>query len=299
LVTAVATSAMARTWVLRLAASRLTLPVRSFQVRAAEALRESEERFRAIYQHGGIGIAVADLQGRLTSVNPAFQKTLGYAPGMVTPSYQAWPTEFTPTASRGSLRGFNAAWTRTASSRASFGWSGRMKIKSVIGKGSRFHIVVPDGQKPEDRGQKTVGAGLHACPAPGNHGGLPLCVLLADDREIVRQGLMSLLREAPDIEVVGEASNGHEAVNLTWELRLDVLIVDVSMPILSGEEATRQIKGRLPEVRIVALSMCEEPETIERMYQAGAESYVLKTAPSGELLAAIRGKESDSQQRCG
>jgi PAS domain S-box-containing protein len=178
-------------------------------------------------------------------------------------------------------------------------FGGRMKIKSVKGQGSTFHIVVPDGQKTEDRGQKTVGAGPRACPKPGNHGGkegnhggLPLRVLLADDHEIVRQGLVSLLREASGIEVVGEASNGHEAVNLAWELRPDVVIMDAFMPIMSGEEATRQIKGRLPQIRIIALSMHEEPKTIERMYQAGAESYVLKTAPSEELLAAIRGRDS-------
>ncbi len=87
-----------------------------------------------------------------------------------------------------------------------------------------------------------------------------------------------------------------EAVNLAWELRPDVLIMDVSMPIMSGPEATCQIKGLLPEIRIVALSMYEEPETIERMYQAGAESFLLKTVASEELLAAIRGRDLPKQQ---
>jgi DNA-binding NarL/FixJ family response regulator len=65
--------------------------------------------------------------------------------------------------------------------------------------------------------------------------------------------------------------------------------MDVSMPLLGGDEATRQIKARRPQTRVIVLSMHEEPETIERMYQAGAERYVLKTAPSEELLSAIRG----------
>jgi DNA-binding NarL/FixJ family response regulator len=67
-----------------------------------------------------------------------------------------------------------------------------------------------------------------------------------------------------------------------------------SLPVLSGDEATRQIKQDLPETRVVALSMWDRPEVRDRMYEAGAESYVLKTAPTGELLAVIRGEKSDS-----
>jgi DNA-binding NarL/FixJ family response regulator len=69
--------------------------------------------------------------------------------------------------------------------------------------------------------------------------------------------------------------------------------MDVSMPLISGEQATRQIKALLPRTRVIALSMDNEPETRERMRRAGAERYVLKTAPSGELLAALRGTKSD------
>jgi len=167
---------------------------------------------------------------------------------------------------------------------------GRMKIKSAQGQGSRFLIVVPVGQEIED----TVGVGPRACPTsapPGDHGGAPLRVLLADDHEIVRQGLVSLLSEEHTVEIVGEAANGREAVNLADRLRPDVVIMDVSMPVMSGDEATRQIKKELPQTRIIALSMWEEPEVREKMYRAGAERYMLKTAPSEELLAAIRGKE--------
>jgi len=179
---------------------------------------------------------------------------------------------------------------------------GRMKIKSAAGQGSRFHIVVPDGLKREDRKQKTEDRGRMAengtvlrrpssvLPRPSS--GCVLRVLLADDHEVVRQGLLSLLREVPGIEVVGEAANGRDAVALAGELRPDVTVVDVSMPLMGGEEAIRQIKERLPETRIIALSMHEETETIAKMYEAGAESYVLKTAPSENLLAAIRGGRS-------
>ncbi len=131
-----------------------------------------------------------------------------------------------------------------------------------------------------------------AAPPAGNGGRLR--VLLADDHEIVRQGLVMLLEEEQTIEVVGEATNGREAVALASRLLPDVVVMDMSMPGMNGDEATRQIKKDLPQIRIIGLSMWEEPEMQRRMVQAGAESYILKTAPAEELLAAIRGRESDS-----
>jgi DNA-binding NarL/FixJ family response regulator len=119
-------------------------------------------------------------------------------------------------------------------------------------------------------------------------------VLLADDHEIVRAGLISLLGEEGTIQVVGEAANGREAINLAAELQPDVVVMDVSMPLIDGDEATRQIKRHLPNTRVVALSMFEDPDTAERMHAAGAEAYILKTAPAEDLLAVIRGKASDS-----
>ncbi len=115
-------------------------------------------------------------------------------------------------------------------------------------------------------------------------------MLLADDHEIVRQGLISLLSEEHTVEIVGEATNGREAVDLADQLHPDVVIMDVSMPVMGGEEATRQIRSQWPQIRVIALSMWEEAEVRERMHQAGAESYVLKTASTEELLAAIRGR---------
>ena len=116
-----------------------------------------------------------------------------------------------------------------------------------------------------------------------------LRVLLADDHEIVREGLASLLGEEYERRSDRQAPNGREAVDLADRLEPDVVIMDVSMPLMSGDEATRQIKQNLPNTRVVALSMSDDPDTAERMHAAGAEAYVLKTAPSEELLAAIRG----------
>jgi PAS domain S-box-containing protein len=168
---------------------------------------------------------------------------------------------------------------------------GRMKIKSAKGKGSRFLILLPQnetadtGSEVETRSNgRAKGVGCSADEDSGR-----LRVLLADDHEIVRQGLASLLSEEDTIEIVGEAADGREAVHLTNQLRPDVVIMDVSMPVMSGDEAARQIKQDLPQTRIISLSLFEDPELREKMYQAGAENYVLKTAPSKELLAAIRG----------
>jgi len=164
---------------------------------------------------------------------------------------------------------------------------GRMKIQSAKGKGSRFFIALPQSETA-DISSEVSDRAKGARRVAGDDSGR-LRVLLADDHEIVRQGLASLLREEDTIEIVGEAADGREAVNLAHDLRPDVVIMDVSMPLMSGDEAARRIKQDLPQTRIIALSMFEEPELREKMYQAGAENYVLKTAPSRELLAAIRG----------
>jgi CheY-like chemotaxis protein len=161
---------------------------------------------------------------------------------------------------------------------------GRMKIRSSPGKGSTFVVAVPNGETAGPLPGRAKGAERWADEDEGR-----LRVLLADDHQVVRHGLISLLREE-GIEVVGEATNGREAVDLAHQLHPDVVIMDVSMPVMSGDEATRQIKKDLPRTRIVSLSMREEREVRERMRQAGAESYLLKTAPTEDLLAAIRGR---------
>jgi CheY-like chemotaxis protein len=169
---------------------------------------------------------------------------------------------------------------------------GRMKIKSVKGQGSTFHIAVPDAGPQDDAPEKkTVEAELPAGPTPGAPRESPLRVLLADDHDIVREGLASLLGEEYDIEVVGEAANGREVVDQAYRLRPDVVIMDVVMPLITGDSATRQIKQHLPGTRVIVLSMYDRPETKETMYRAGADGYVLKTAPPEELLAAIRDRE--------
>jgi DNA-binding NarL/FixJ family response regulator len=113
-------------------------------------------------------------------------------------------------------------------------------------------------------------------------------VLLADDHVVMRHGLSTLLADEPDIEVVGEASDGREAVELARRLRPDVILMDLSMPVMNGVEATRVISRELPAVRVIGLSMYEEADRAKAIREAGASDYVVKSDPPATLLAAIR-----------
>ena len=122
---------------------------------------------------------------------------------------------------------------------------------------------------------------------------MPVQVVIADDHKLMRQGLSSLLRGHPDIEVVGEANNGREAVQLSETHRPDVVIMDVSMPDLNGIDATRQIVARNPRARIIALSMHNDRQFAAEMFRAGAKGYLLKDSAFEELASAIRAVARD------
>jgi DNA-binding NarL/FixJ family response regulator len=113
-------------------------------------------------------------------------------------------------------------------------------------------------------------------------------ILLADDKAIVRQGLRSLLEKETDMEVVGEAEDGREALNLVRELLPDVAIIDISMPNLNGVDATRQIVEQFPGVKVIALSIHSSRAFVADMLKAGASGYVLKESPVDVLVEAIR-----------
>ncbi len=113
-------------------------------------------------------------------------------------------------------------------------------------------------------------------------------VLIADDHTIVRAGLRLLLQAEPDIEVVGEALNGDEALALAESLQPDVVLMDIAMPGTDGLEATRQIKARFPDMHVLVLTMHRSDEYFFEMLNAGASGYVLKGAETNELIGAIR-----------
>ena len=112
-------------------------------------------------------------------------------------------------------------------------------------------------------------------------------ILLADDHTLVRQGLRKLLEERPDWEVVAEAADGREAVRLAEQHRPDVAIVDVAMPLLNGIEATRQITRRVPETRVLVLSMHADEAYVRQILQAGGTGYLLKDSADVDLLEAV------------
>jgi DNA-binding NarL/FixJ family response regulator len=113
-------------------------------------------------------------------------------------------------------------------------------------------------------------------------------VVLADDHAVVRKGIREFLEEAGDIQVIAEATTGTEAVALTLEYNPDVAVLDIQMPEMSGIEATRQIKAQAPEVHVLVLTAYDDDPYIFAMLQAGASGYVLKTAPSEELVRAVQ-----------
>jgi DNA-binding NarL/FixJ family response regulator len=113
-------------------------------------------------------------------------------------------------------------------------------------------------------------------------------VLIADDHQIVREGLRSLLAQEPGIRVVGEAAEGRTTLRLARELAPDVIIMDVAMPDLNGIEATRQIVAEFPAIRILALSMHDDRRFVLKMLKAGAKGYLLKDCAFKDLVKAIR-----------
>src|SRR5215510_1130371 len=115
-----------------------------------------------------------------------------------------------------------------------------------------------------------------------------LRVLLAEDHQTVREGLKMLIGQQPDMEVVGEAADGREAIDRAQKLKPDVVVMDISMPGLNGLKATRKLKETSPEIQVVALTRHNEGGYLQELLQAGAAGYVLKQSSSDELIRAIR-----------
>jgi len=113
-------------------------------------------------------------------------------------------------------------------------------------------------------------------------------ILIADDHAVVREGTRQILEQEPDLEVVGEACDGEEAVELAGSARPDVAIVDIAMPKVDGIEATKQIKTLYPSIAVLILSAYDDDQFVFNLLEAGAAGYLLKSIRSHELIEAIR-----------
>jgi len=116
----------------------------------------------------------------------------------------------------------------------------------------------------------------------------PIKVLITDDHPVVREGLSAMLNKEPDIQVVGEAENGTEAIDKAKELQPDVVLMDLRMPEVDGVEAMRQIRAANPGIKFIVLTTYDNDEYIFKGIEAGARAYLLKDAPREELFKAIR-----------
>lgn len=169
---------------------------------------------------------------------------------------------------------------------------GMLEIVSARGAGSTFTIFLPPAAMATE-GTLAARASNAADEAAVDQ---KLSILLVDDHAVIRQGLAYLLNEEPDLEVVGEADDGDAAIDLARKLLPDVIVMDLGMPGMTGDEATREILEFAPLTRIVGLSMYAEHEARERMLDAGAVAYLPKAGPSSDLIAAIRGDDDDSRR---
>ncbi len=112
-------------------------------------------------------------------------------------------------------------------------------------------------------------------------------IILTDDHQIVLDGLSAILSQYPEYEIVAEATNGKEAIQLVGALRPDLLILDIDMPLMNGLVAAREIKQQYPDTRIIILSLHKETSVIRKLIQLGIDGYLMKNADSKEMVAAI------------
>jgi CheY-like chemotaxis protein len=169
---------------------------------------------------------------------------------------------------------------------------GRFEIDSGPGRGTRATVTVPlpavEVVEPAELEMAAACEPSQAARTERPSRRRVTRVLLADDHHMVREGLRSIIESEPRLRVVGEASNGEEALQQARVLHPDVIVMDINMPKMNGIEATRRIREEMPGVAVVALSMHEDKSMVAAMKEAGAFSYIPKGGASEELSRAIR-----------
>jgi PAS domain S-box-containing protein len=167
---------------------------------------------------------------------------------------------------------------------------GHLEIQSAPGKGSRFTLTLPRTGLPRlaadgtEAQRRDTAWHAHVIYDSASGTSKSLCILIADDHAVVRAGLRELFNQRPQLLIVGEAASGCEAISQAMALQPDVILMDVSMPQMNGIEATRQIRGTLPHIRIVGLSTYDDEDTKRSMLEAGAEAYFTKNEGANRLL---------------
>jgi PAS domain S-box-containing protein len=172
---------------------------------------------------------------------------------------------------------------------------GRLDVETSPGRGTAMSIDVPRGRiiSPAGLTRQAVAAVSTAAldtsaavaePVPGQEN---VRVLVADDHRVVREGLITMLQEQPTIKVIGEAADGQQALDLALRMKPDVVLMDISMPVMDGIEATRRITEELPGIRVIGLSMHEQADMAAAMRSAGATDYFSKGTASDHLVEAI------------
>jgi PAS domain S-box-containing protein len=176
--------------------------------------------------------------------------------------------------------------------------NGRLHVESAPGKGTCFRIIVPFGTAPlEACIERAQSATASARPRDQGADAGKIRVLLADNHAGLRRNLALLLENQPDLEIIGEAGDGVEAVALAHQLQPDVVLMDMSMPKLNGVEATRLISRDLPSMAVIGLSMYDDSERAQAIRAAGALDFKTKSGAAEELIAAIRSVHRLAQSR--
>jgi CheY-like chemotaxis protein len=174
-----------------------------------------------------------------------------------------------------------------------------MSIMSAPGAGTRVILEAPVPQsQPEPAAARSAQDSIAVRPVQrrSTRSKSRIRVLLVDDHKILREGLSALLKNQPDLEVVGEASDGYAALSLIRALQPDVILMDINMPGLNGIEATRIINADYPNVRVIGLSM-HGANSASAMRDAGAVDFIHKGARADEVLAAIRAHAPAQKRR--
>ncbi len=166
---------------------------------------------------------------------------------------------------------------------------GSFHLSTADDTGTRVELRIPNSSRREQPENPAAAfspgrAAAHKEEAASHR----IRVLLVDDQKILREGLVALLKDQPDLELVGEGGDGEQAIEMASRLRPDVVVMDASMPKLNGVEATRILKAQLPDIRVIGLSMYAEEDMAAAMREAGVSAYLTKDGPVETLAAEIR-----------